>query len=195
MVMPDRDTFFVKSATANVPYRSMKIQGVTIKANRTTGEALPMRQTVPGQVVRNGDGTFSEVLTQGYASIPLGITPDLSASSGTFFFAIGDFADGTLKRIARVRLPRKDFHGRHERDDDDGDDDGKRHDRDDDDDDDGKHDSFDSDSDNDGSVDAMDEDDDNDGIEDGFDTKDKKEYKQTSQQALALARPLRIPSR
>jgi len=141
-----------------------------------------------GQRVNNGDGQFTEAVTNSNGNdsfMPLGITPDLSASVGTFFYAVGDPGALMFNRIGRVRLPRAKEKARIERDDDDNDDDGKRNDVDDDVDDDGVKNAMDNDSDNDGTVDSMDDDDDNDGIEDSFDTKDHKETKQSSEQDVA----------
>jgi hypothetical protein len=140
---------------------------------------------VPGQIARNEDGTWSEAFTLGAANMPLGITPDQTAKQGTFFFAVGDILDPVFNRVARVRLPKGDMRGHDNRDDDDCDDDGKRADTDDDVDDDGIANAFDPDSDNDGTPDMVDDDDDNDGIEDSFDSKDKKERKQTNDEAVA----------
>jgi hypothetical protein len=143
---------------------------------------------VNGQRVNNGGGQFTEAVTNSGddSFMPLGITPDMSASVGTFFYAVGDPGAVMFNRIGRVRLPRAKEKARVERDDDDNDDDGKRNDVDDDVDDDGVKNDMDSDSDNDGTADSMDDDDDNDGIEDSFDTKDHKETKQSSQQDLAV---------
>lgn len=186
MLMPARRFFTVSpSLPTSLTPGVFTIPGDnSMRATQTSGVTPPNIKTVPGQIVRNADGTFSEALTFGVADMPLGVTQDQSASEGTFFFAIGDPADLTLNRIGRVRLPRQDMRGRVERDDDDNDDDGKRADMDDDVDDDGLANAFDIDSDNDGIPDLSDDDDDNDGIEDSFDTKDKKEFKQTSQQDL-----------
>jgi len=158
-----------------------------LRATQTNNVATPHPTTYTTVRTPGKDGTFVEAdsVSGGTGSMsPTGITPDLSASVGTFFFAIGD--SGATNRIGRIRLPRGNERARVERDDDDFDDDGKRADVDDDNDDDGVTNSLDTDNDNDGTPDAMDDDDDNDGIEDSFDTKDKKESKQTSSQDLLV---------
>jgi hypothetical protein len=187
MLMPARRFVFVAASGSPLTPRTFTIPGATIQATRTSGQTPPSPKVVPGQIVRNGDGTFSEAFTgTGLEGVmPLGITPDRSASVGTFFFAVGDPTNLTFNRIARVRLPRQGMHARVERDDDDTDDDGKRADVDEDVDDDGIPNALDADNDNDGIPDIMDDDTDNDGIEDSFDTKDHKETKQTSDQDVA----------
>src|SRR5262249_29151518 len=161
-----------------VPSRTLTITPTPGRADRTCGTTPPQTKLVDGQRVNNGDGQFTEAVTNsgGNDSFqPLGITPDQSASVGTFFYAVGDPSAALVNRIGRVRLPRANEKARIERDDDDNDDDGKRNDVDDDVDDDGVKNAMDNDSDNDGIPDSMDNDDDNDGIEDSFDTKDHKE--------------------
>jgi len=188
MLAPDKDFVIVSPSSVYVPSRTLTIAPTPGRATRTSGMTPPQTKLVLGQRVNNGDGQFTEAVTNSNGNdsfMPLGITPDLSASVGTFFYAVGDPGALAFNRIGRVRLPRAKERGRIERDDDDNDDDGKRNDVDDDVDDDGVKNSMDSDSDNDGTVDSMDDDDDNDGIEDSFDTKDHKETKQSSDQDLA----------
>ena len=188
MLAPDKDFVPVSPKTTYVPSRSLTIPANPGRANRTSGSTPPQSKVVLGQRVNNGDGQFTEAVTNSNGNdsfMPLGITPDLSASVGTFFYAVGDPGALMFNRIGRVRLPRAKEKARIERDDDDNDDDGKRNDVDDDVDDDGVKNAMDNDSDNDGTVDSMDDDDDNDGIEDSFDTKDHKETKQTSDQDVA----------
>ena len=185
MLMPDRQAVFVPAAPANVNSLTFSNAGNPNVSERMTGNTSPVRMTVTGQITRNEDGTWSEGFTGGVANTPLGIIPDQSARQGTFFFAVGDLLNGTIKRIARIRLPKAELKGHDNRDDDDNDDDGKRADVDDDVDDDGVANGFDPDSDNDGIPDMTDDDDDDDGIEDSFDSKDKKERKQTSEQEAA----------
>jgi hypothetical protein len=195
MLAPDRDFAIVGPKTVYVPSRILTIQPTPGRANRTSGTTPPQTKLVNGQRVKNGDGQFTEAVTNSGndSFMPLGITPDMSASVGTFFYAVGDPGALVFNRIGRVRLPRDKERGRIERDDDDNDDDGKRNDVDDDVDDDGVKNAIDSDSDNDGTPDSMDDDDDNDGIEDSFDTKDHKETKQSSQQDLAAGTAAQDP--
>ena len=202
MLMPDRDRVFVKPIPDDhVIYRTVTLEQTPIFPNRTSGSISPNHTTVPGQIVRNEDGTWSEAKTsvdvfgQPAGNVPLGITPDQTAKQGTFFFAVGDPAQLVtgINRIARVRLPKAELRGHDNRDDDDVDDDGKRADTDDDVDDDGMPNHLDSDSDNDGVPDTMDDDDDDDGIEDSWDTKDKKERKQTSDQDVAAGDTADVP--
>jgi hypothetical protein len=192
MLAPDKDFVPVSPKTTYVPSRSLTIPAMGARANRTSGSTPPQSKTVFGQRVNNSDGQFTEAVTNSNGNdsfMPLGITPDMSASVGTFFYAVGDPNSVMFNRIGRVRLPRAKEKARIERDDDDNDDDGKRNDVDDDVDDDGVKNAMDNDSDNDGTPDSMDDDDDNDGIEDSFDTKDHKETKQSSQQDLAAGQP------
>jgi len=192
MLMPDRDLVVVKAVSdPYVDYATFTQPPTPFDSERASGTTRPARHTVPGQIVRNEDGTWSEARTSDLlvgnfdGNMPLGITPDQTARQGTFFFAVGDPLDFTFNRVARIRLPKGDMRGHDNRDDDDCDDDGKRADVDDDVDDDGMPNAYDSDSDNDGVADVLDDDDDNDGIEDSFDTKDKKERKRTSDQQVA----------
>jgi hypothetical protein len=158
--------------------------GAPETATRTNGVTPPCPKTIATTRTTTAQGTFVEAnTTVGSDSFsPTGITPDFSASVGTFFYAVGDNGHAGTNRIGRIRLPRRNFHARVERDDDDMDDDGKRDDVDDDVDDDGIKNAMDADNDNDGTPDVGDDDNDNDGIEDSFDTKDHKETKQTSDQ-------------
>ena len=116
---------------------------------------------------------------------PLGITPDLDRLVGAFYYAVGQADDPNVNRIGHARLSREKQKGKHDRDDDDIDDDGKNHDDDDDDDDDGWKDDVDDDDDNDGDKDAVDDDDDNDGIRDAHDTKDRESQDNYSNQMSA----------
>lgn len=189
MLFPKRNlvpvTPRIENNVVRKPYTTAAFNG--LRATQTNNFATPHPTTYTTVRTPGKDGTFVEAdsTSGGTGSFsPTGITPDLSASVGTFFFAIGD--SGVTNRIGRIRLPRGNDRARVERDDDDFDDDGKRADVDDDNDDDGVKNSLDADNDNDGTPDAMDDDDDNDGIEDSFDTKDKKETKQTSSQDLLV---------
>jgi len=196
MLAPDKDFVPVSPKTTYVPSRSLTILATGARANRTSGSTPPQPKVVFGQRVNNGDGQFTEAVTNSNGNdsfMPLGITPDTNASVGTFFYAVGDPGALMFNRIGRVRLPRAKEKARIERDDDDNDDDGKRNDVDDDVDDDGVKNAMDSDSDNDGTPDSMDDDDDNDGIEDSFDTKDHKETKQSSQQDLTTGASAQDP--
>ena len=160
------------------------------EAIRTSGTQPAAPATIRTRRTANGDGVFNEALTDslGHDSFsPLGVFADKSGPVGTVFYAVGDNARGIVNRIERARLRRENFRARIERDDDDIDDDGKRADVDDDVDGDGIPNAMDADNDNDGDPDITDPDDDNDGIEDDFDTKDKKETKQSSQQAVPPA--------
>jgi hypothetical protein len=195
MLLPDRDFAYVDPDRENVASATLTIEKLPGMANRTSGRVSPKTKTVLGQRVKKDDGTFIEAFTNNGndSFMPLGITPDLTAHVGTFFYAVGDPASPLFNRVGRVRFARGDERGRHERDDDDGDDDGKRHDKDDDDDDDGSHDGMDGDDDNDGDPDFSDKDDDNDGIDDDFDTKTHKESRQASEQELLVGQAVEDP--
>jgi hypothetical protein len=117
--------------------------------------------------------------------VPLGITPDLDRSTGAFYYAVGEADNPDVKRIGHARLSREKQKGKHDRDDEDTDDDGKNHGEDDDDDDDGWNDHDDDDDDNDGDKDDADDDDDNDGIKDHHDTKDRESQDNYSSQMSA----------
>ena len=157
------------------------------------GDVAPKRRTVPTQVTPNTEGVFVEAFVNRNTEhdemrrsmFPLGITPDLDRSLGAFYFAVGDAEDLFIKRIGHARLSREKQKGKHDRDDDDTDDDGKDHHDDDDDDDDGWKDHDDDDDDNDGDKDDADDDDDNDGIKDGHDTKDRESQDNYSSQMSA----------
>ena len=106
---------------------------------------------------------------------------------GAFFYAVGEAEDLDIKRIGHARLSREKQKGKHDRDDDDTDDDGKNHGDDDDDDDDGWKDDDDDDDDNDGDKDDADDDDDNDGIKDDHDTKDIESRRTTTRSQMSAA--------
>src|SRR5262245_58148023 len=160
MLAPDKDVVIVTPKLTFVPSRVLTIPPTPGRANRTAGVTPPQNKLVNGQRVNNADGQFTEAVTNsGNDSFqPLGITADMSASVGTFFYAVGDPGAIAFNRIGRVRLPRGQEKARIERDDDDNDDDGKRNDVDDDVDDDGVKNAMDADSDNDGIPDSMDDD-------------------------------------
>ena len=187
MLIPARNFISVYPDTASVVRRTFTNPGMQEEATKLTGVAKPKAKTFLTTRTTTADGTFVEADTasNGNDSLnPSGITPDFSASVGTFFYAVGNNAT-TTDRFGRVRLPRINDKARVERDDDDTDDDGKRDDVDDDRDDDGIKNAMDADNDNDGIPDIADDDTDNDGIEDSFDTPDHKEYKQTTSQDVA----------
>ena len=171
----------------DVPRKTFTNPGDPGRSLQSSGFAVPRTKKLETLRTPTKDGIFVEAATNSNfndSMNPSGITPDRSAPVGTFFYAIG--SNSTLiDRFGRIRLPKDKGHARIERDDDDCDDDGKRHDADDDDDDDGKKDQYDSDSDNDGELDFSDTDDDNDGVEDSFDTPNNKESKQTSAEEVA----------
>ena len=146
------------------------------------GDVPPQRRTVPTLVTANADGIFVEALIDQNTDdeirrsmFPLGITPDRDRSLGAFYYAVGEAEEIDIKRIGHARLSREKQKGKHDRDDDDIDDDGKKRGDDDDDDDDGKLNQDDDDDDNDGEKDDVDDDDDNDGIKDVYDTKEHRE--------------------
>lgn len=147
------------------------------------GDVAPKRRNVPTEVTPNAEGVFVEAFVNRNTDnelresrLPLGITPDLDRSTGAFYYAVGDATDSPeVKRIGHIRLSREKQKGKHDRDDDDIDDDGKNHGDDDDDDDDGWADNVDDDDDNDGDKDGVDDDDDNDGIKDQYDTREHRE--------------------
>jgi hypothetical protein len=188
MLIPVFNTVTVYPLCATVDRRVFTKPGETTDVPQKNGVAYPKAKTIDTRRTQKDDGTFVEGITAGLTNdslSPMGITPDYSASVGTFFYAVGQPVDVTIKRVGRIRLPRAKDHARVERDDDDCDDDGKRADVDDDNDNDGIKDAIDADRDNDGIPDVMDDDTDNDGIEDSFDTPDHKEAKQTSSQDIA----------
>jgi streptogramin lyase len=157
------------------------------------GDVPPKRRKVPTQVTPNTEGVFVEAFVNRNTEyelresrFPLGITPDLDRSTGAFYYAVGEATDSPdMKRIGHIRLSREKQKGKHDRDDDDTDDDGKNHHDDDDDDDDGWNDYDDDDDDNDGDKDGADDDDDNDGIKDHHDTKDRESQDNYSSQMSA----------
>jgi hypothetical protein len=156
------------------------------------GDVAPKRRNVPTQVTPNTEGVFVEALISQNTDyemrrsmFPLGITPDLDRSLGAFYYAVGEADNPEIKRIGHARLSREKQKGKHDRDDDDTDDDGKNHHDDDDDDDDGWKDHDDDDDDNDGDKDDADDDDDNDGIKDHHDTKDRESQDNYSSQMSA----------
>ncbi len=131
--------------------------GVRQPRTSSTGDVCPIRRTVPTTVTSNTEGVFVEALINQNTNtelrrsmFPLGITPDLDRSTGAFYYAVGEADDPNIKRIGHARLSREKQKGKHDRDDDDIDDDGKNHGDDDDDDDDGWNDDVDDDDDNDG---------------------------------------------
>jgi hypothetical protein len=160
------------------------------------GDVSPKRRTVPTTVTETSnpsEGVFVEALinrnTDSHemrrSMVPLGITPDLDRSTGAFYYAVGEADNPDVKRIGHARLSREKQKGKHDRDDEDTDDDGKNHGEDDDDDDDGWNDHDDDDDDNDGDKDDADDDDDNDGIKDHHDTKDRESQDNYSSQMSA----------
>jgi hypothetical protein len=156
-------------------------------ADRVSGYAPAVARNVPTTITSKTDGTFIEAMIDENADVtqmrssrmPLGITPDFDRAVGTFFFAVGEteaLTFLTVNRIGVARLPHDHGHkGKHDRDDEDPDDDGKKRGDDDDDDDDGKKNDLDEDDDADGILDVMDDDDDNDGIKNADDHKDSRE--------------------
>jgi len=188
MLIPARNFVTVyPDAAVPVLRKTFSNQGIPGDALQSSGFAKPTSKKLDTLTTRTAEGTFVEAVTNSGGSDslnPTGITPDRSASVGTFFYAIGTNSTG-IDRFGRIRLPRGKEHARIERDDDDRDDDGKRADVDDDNDDDGIKNAFDTDQDNDGTPDMTDDDDDDDGIEDSFDTPDHKETRQTSDQDVA----------
>ncbi len=155
----------------------------------------PKRRTVPTPVTDNAEGIFVEALVNRnsdyemrHSRFPLGITPDFDRSTGAFFYAVGEAPDALeVKRIGHARLSREKQRGKHDRDDEDIDDDGKNRGHDDDDDDDGWHNDVDDDDDNDGDKDVYDDDHDNDGIKNQYDTKTDKESQDNHSSQLSAA--------
>ena len=188
MLAPARNALPVTPTSTPVDYAVFSKDATTVDVERATGTTSPSPKVIDTKRTTKEDGTFSEgTIFSGTddSSMPLGLTPDRSASVGTFFYAVGIAGTAPMvNRIGRIRLPRVNERARVERDDDDADDDGIRADVDDDNDNDGIKNAFDADNDNDGIPDVMDDDDDNDGIEDSFDTPDHKETKQTSAQDI-----------
>ncbi len=131
--------------------------------------AKPDKKFAPGRVFRNEKGDVfvdafinkAEPQKTVPSERPTGITPDYGSKVGTFFYAVGLSGDvpALIKRIGRVFLPPAE-RGKHARDDDDFDGDGKKNKYEDDDDD------------GDGTMNAADRDDDNDCKDDDFDDKD-----------------------
>jgi streptogramin lyase len=159
------------------------------------GFVCPIGRTVNTDVDTNGEGTFVQAIINDTqlpstrsSLVPLGITPDFDRATGSFFFAVGVAEDNPIvKRIGHARLTRDHNKGKHDRDDEDCDDDGKPRGHDDDDDDDGKKNDVDNDDDNDGKLDYEDDDDDNDGIKNQHDTKDGKENQYNYRSDLAAS--------
>ena len=179
MLVPDRDYRYVAPFLSTAPRETLTVPAQGGWGDRSSGVQPPTPKKVPARVTPTDDGTFIEALigTNNDSTLPLGITPDQGSSVGTFFYAVGQTMNPTVNRVGRVRLPRDGHKGKHERDDDDCDDDGRRGHDDDDDDDDGWKNDLDDDDDNDGRKDHMDDDDDNDGIEDEWDSRGHKEKK------------------
>jgi hypothetical protein len=163
-------------------------------AIRTYGNAPAVARNVPTTITSKNDGTFIEAMIDENTDItqmrrsffPLGITPDFDRAVGTFFYAVGE-NEGILlvNRIGVARLPHDHGHkGKHDRDDEDPDDDGRKRGDDDDDDDDGKKNDLDEDDDADGILDLVDDDDDNDGIKNEHDRKDSREAQSNHQNVV-----------
>ena len=158
------------------------------------GDVPPKRRVVPTIVTPNADGIYVEALIDENTEpgmrrsmFPLGITPDRDRSVGAFYYAVGEAESVDVKRIGHARLSREKQKGRHDRDDDDIDDDGKNSGHDDDDDDDGRMNHEDDDDDNDGDKDDADDDDDNDGIKDVHDTKEHRESQDNYSSQMSAA--------
>jgi hypothetical protein len=94
---------------------------------RITPEASGNGTFIEGFINRNAP---SEPSTQKTSYVPLGIAPAFRKAVGTFFYAVGqpDLVDAsgnpTVNRIGFIRLPRKGFKAKHEREDKDCSDDG-----------------------------------------------------------------------
>lgn len=155
------------------------------------------KKPVQGRVFRNKQGdTFVDAFINmpkdpmdSPSFRPMGITPDFGSKVGTFFYAVGtsaDLGDTSIIRVGRAFLPPAQ-RGKHARDDDDFDGDGKKNKYDDDDDDgDGTMNAADRDDDNDCKDDDIDDkDDDNDGHEDKWDDPRKKETRNSKDHTTA----------
>jgi streptogramin lyase len=163
-------------------------------SNFKYGDADPKRRKVPTRVTPNAEGVFVEALINQNTEyemrrsmFPLGITPDLDRSTGAFFYAVGEADNLSVNRIGHARLSREKQKGKHDRDDDDIDDDGINSGADNDDDDDGWADDVDDDDDNDGDKDDVDDDDDNDGIKDAYDTPEHRESQDNYSSQMSAA--------
>lgn len=196
MLIPSNKVVRVTPAPYPAPRSPQTVACDAQRSESKYGDAQPMKRTVPTRITKKGDGTFVEALVDknkdfnaNASRLPAGIAPDRERSTGAFFYAVGEPAGTsfTVKRIGHTRLPRERAKGKHDRDDEDIDDDDKPRGVDDDDDDDGLENGIDNDDDDDGYMDFEDDDDDNDGIKNQYDTKDANEdqYNYNSQLAAS----------
>ena len=165
-------------------------------------------KVVKGRVDRTGGGTFVDAFinmpqppdAMAVSMLPTGITPDYGSKVGTFFYSVGlNNNQFLVNRIGRAFLPPAE-RGKHARDDDDFDGDGKKNKHEDDDDDgDGTHNTVDHDDDNDCKNDDFDDhDDDNDGHDDKWDDPRKKETRHSKDHTTAggssTTHPMVVPA-
>jgi hypothetical protein len=111
---------------------------ITPYCSKATPAYTPIKtmvRQVPVKITSGGNGTFIEGLINRNSDngsqksyYPLGIAPAFKKAVGTFLYAVGSPNDpispATVNRVGFIRLPRKGFKAKHEREDKDCDDDG-----------------------------------------------------------------------
>jgi len=100
-------------------------------ATPNSGPVHTVVRQVPAKIMSGGNGTFIEGLINRNSDgstqksfFPLGIAPAFKKAVGTFLYAVGTPDQGGVNRVGFIRLPRKGFKAKHEREDKDCNDDG-----------------------------------------------------------------------
>lgn len=135
VLIPSGQGKTVTPSSAWASYTTFQIPPTCLPAPASTGSLTTTIRQVPAKVISESNGTFIEGLINRNADgsaqssyFPLGIAPAFKKAVGTFLYAVGQPDKGTVNRVGFIRLPRKGFKAKHEREDKDCNDDGTGHD-------------------------------------------------------------------